>query len=216
MNSVTPIASLAGTVNNILSDVSFPAEGDGEDHHESINDIRSAVKTIEKRSQGLINFVQSYRQLTRIPRPNFQICPVQTLFHETMQLIRAQLDNSPIQFNVTVEPQSLELTADPELIGQVLINLLNNAIYAVKEKPDARIDLIARMNDRGRIMIQVADNGVGIEPDVQEKIFIPFFTTKREGSGIGLSLSRQIMRMHRGTIKVQSELNKGTVFTLRF
>ncbi|MBN2012159.1 GHKL domain-containing protein [candidate division KSB1 bacterium] len=216
MNSVTPIASLAGTVNEMLTEVSFPDNACNEEHHESIDDIRSAVKTIEKRSQGLINFVESYRQLTRIPRPDFKIYPVRQLFNEMLQLIGAQHEDKTIEFTISVEPQSLELTADPELIEQVLINLLNNAIYAVKEKPDARIELIGRMDDRGRTALQVADNGVGIVKEVQEKIFIPFFTTKREGSGIGLSLSRQIMRMHRGTISVHSELHKGTVFTLRF
>ncbi|RIK59163.1 ATP-binding protein, partial [candidate division KSB1 bacterium] len=121
-----------------------------------------------------------------------------------------------IAFHARIEPVSLELTADPELIEQVLINLLLNAMQAVHEQRNARIDLNAQLDERGRVVIQVKDNGPGIIAEAREKIFIPFFTTKKGGSGIGLSLSRQIMRLHRGTIGVSSEPNVATVFTLRF
>jgi signal transduction histidine kinase len=212
MNSVTPIASLASTVNDLLSAPKL----NGEIGAEAIGDMRGAVQTIQKRSEGLLHFVDAYRSLTRIPRPNFKIFRIAELFDSVEQLLRASFKEKTAVIKTRVEPESLELTADPEMIEQVLINLLLNAIQALNGNPDARIELTARMDERGRIIIQVADNGPGIIPDVLEKIFIPFFTTKPEGSGIGLSLSRQIMRLHRGTITARSEPNVETVFTLRF
>ena len=126
------------------------------------------------------------------------------------------IKDKAICFETSVEPQSLELTADLEFVEQILINLLLNALHAVEGKKKARIDLEARLDGRGRIIIQVRDNGPGIPEENIEKIFIPFFSTKEGGSGIGLSLSRQIMRLHHGSIGVHSEPNIKTVFTLRF
>ena len=216
MNSVTPISSLASTVNSLLGMDTEPGLGEQQISNETIEDVRGAVQTIEKRSKGLLYFVESYRKLTRIPRPNFQIFEVATLFDRVEQLMNVHIANTNIVFKISVEPQSLELTADPELIEQVLINLLLNAFAAVKEQSDPEIELLSRIDERGRVIVQVIDNGPGIIKEVQDKIFIPFFTTKKEGSGIGLSLSRQILRLHRGTISVQSTPGSRTVFTLRF
>ena len=211
MNSITPISSLASTANELLKDV--VANGEAGD---SLDDIGNALQTIRNRSEGLSNFVDAYRNLTRIPRPNFQIFPIQGLFERITMLMRTQAAAGKVDLRSEIRPASLELTADPELVEQVLINLAFNAIQAVAEQLDARVILSARMDERGRVLIQVEDNGPGILPEVLDKIFIPFFTTKKGGSGIGLSLSRQIMRLHRGTISVQSEINTRTVFTLRF
>ncbi|MDZ7363713.1 MAG: ATP-binding protein [candidate division KSB1 bacterium] len=213
MNSVTPIASLASTVNDWL-DAKKPARD--EISADEIGDMRGAVQTIQKRSAGLLHFVDAYRSLTRIPRPNLKIFRITELFAGVEQLLRASFKEKTVNLNIEVEPESLELTADPEMIEQVLINLLLNAIQAVEGLPNAAISLIARLDDGGRVIIQVADNGPGIVPEVLDKIFIPFFTTKPGGSGIGLSLSRQIMRLHRGAITARSEPNVETVFTLRF
>lgn len=212
MNSVTPISSLASTVNELLE----KPKSRSEITPEYISDMRGAVLTIQKRSEGLLHFVDAYRSLTRIPRPNFKIFHVTELFTGVEQLLRASFKEKTIWLNVRIEPESLELTADPEMIEQVLINLLLNAIQALHSKSDAKIELTSRLDERGRVIIQVADNGPGIIPEVLDKIFIPFFTTKPEGSGIGLSLSRQIMRLHRGTITARSEPNVATIFTLRF
>jgi len=213
MNSVTPIVSLASTVNDLLTSTS----GAEAQSIETMTDISDAAQTIQKRSQGLLNFVQSYRKLTRIPRPDFKIFPMIELFTRIDQLMRLQIEEKKIKnYIFNIDPKSLELTADPELIEQVLINLMLNAIQAVQEQPAAKIELLGRMNEKGRIVIQIIDNGPGIIKEVQDKIFIPFFTTKKEGSGIGLSLSRQIMRLHRGAITVKSKPNVETVFTLRF
>ena len=164
----------------------------------------------------MIRFVESYRKLTRIPKPNYQILSVRSLFDRVRQLMNGQIAEKSIHFQVHVEPETLEVTADPELIEQVLINLVVNAIQAVDDQPDTRIDLTAHLDDRGRVIIQVADNGPGIVEEALDKIFVPFFTTKKEGSGIGLSLSRQIMRLHKGSISAQSVPKEETVFTLRF
>jgi len=216
MNSVTPISSLASTVKEMLADSSGEKELPKHIDEETIDDVRGAVQTIEKRSKGLLNFVESYRKLTRIPRPNFEIFPVSSLFDRVEQLMKTQIGDNGIHFETSVDPESLELTADAEMVEQVLINLVLNSIDAVKNKHEGKIQLISKMDERGRVIIQVIDNGAGIEEDVMEKIFIPFFTTKEHGSGIGLSLSKQIMRLHRGTITVQSNRGEETVFTLRF
>ncbi len=216
MNSITPIASMSATANDMLTKLSTERKKEDKLHVESIHDIHSAVQTIQKRSEGLLHFVNAYRELTRIPKPDFQIFAVSNLFDRVEQLINTQIKDKHIDFIVNVAPKTLECTADPELIEQVLINLLLNAIYAVENRPGGRIDLSAQNDESGRTIIQVTDNGPGIVNEVQEKIFIPFFTTKKKGSGIGLSLSRQIMRLHRGSITVRSNPHIETTFTLRF
>jgi len=215
MNSITPIASLASTANRLLGKVMDRIE-ECPDWKESIGDVGQAVKTIESRSQGLLKFVESYRSLTRIPKPEFQIVSVRELFDRVSTLMSPKFEEKEIRFSPGVEPESLEITADPNLIEQVLINLLQNALDWAGQKPGGKIDLSAGMGNAGRPAIRVKDNGPGIEKEVLEKIFIPFFTTKPNGSGIGLSLSRQIMRMHGGNIAVQSSPDGETVFTLKF
>ncbi len=218
MNSITPISSLASTANDLLKpSADSGAQNLGEEiKPEVISDIQEAVQTIQKRSEGLLHFVDNYRKITRIPKPNFQIVPVAELFERVQNLLRAQMDEANIEFSIYMEQETLELTADPELVEQVLINLLLNAIQALENQSNARIELIAKMDGSGRPLIQVKDNGPGILEEVQEKIFIPFFTTRQEGSGIGLSLARQIMRLHRGTVSVQSKPNVETTFSLKF
>jgi two-component system nitrogen regulation sensor histidine kinase NtrY len=216
MNSVTPISSLASTARDMLDQ---EVETNGSQiplNQEAIQDIQGAMQIIQNRSQGLIHFIESYRKLTRIPKPNFQIVSVSSLFDRIRQLMNGQITEKAIDFTVSVEPETIEVTADAELIEQVLINLLVNAIQAVDGQPQTRIDLMAHLDGRGRVTIQVSDNGPGIVEAALDKIFVPFFTTKKEGSGIGLSLSRQIMRLHRGSISVQSLAKEKTVFTLRF
>jgi nitrogen fixation/metabolism regulation signal transduction histidine kinase len=213
MNSVTPISSLASTINNLLLN--------GQSHTEKIDDekikdITSALNTIQKRSEGLLHFVDDYRSLTKIPKPNFEIFLIKNLFERTEKLMQKELQQKNIKFKSIVDPETLELAADPELIEQVLINLLINAMHALDNWKEGEIKLVAQLDERGRILIKVIDNGPGIREDLQEKIFIPFFSTKKDGSGIGLSLSRQILRMHGGTIRVSSAPGEETIFTLRF
>jgi signal transduction histidine kinase len=215
MNSVTPISSLASTASDMLIKNST---GNGSKSLDPVivEDVLCAVKTIENRSQGLLHFVESYRKLLRIPKPRFKIFTVESLFQRVEQLLSPQLTTQKIKINRKVEPETLELTADPEQIEQVLINLILNSIQALAGKQDPRIEMLANQDKRGRIILSVIDNGVGIPKEVYDKIFVPFFTTKKNGTGIGLSLSQQIMRLHKGTISVQSKPDEQTVVSLKF
>lgn len=216
MNSITPISSLASTINELIKSSFEIRSLLKKSQEETLTDICDAAQTIQKRSQGLLHFVDAYRNLTLIQKPNFQIFSIKELFNRLSHLIQTNIKNKNIQFQVKIEPKSLEVAADPELIEQALINLLLNALQAVDSRKDAQIQLLANMDSRSHILIQVKDNGPGISEENLEKIFIPFFSTKEEGSGIGLSLSRQIMRLHNGSISVQSEPGVETTFTLRF
>jgi two-component system, NtrC family, nitrogen regulation sensor histidine kinase NtrY len=216
MNSITPIASLSSTLENIVKGYSHNGEGQTPVYNESLDEMEKALQTINKRSNGLLHFVDTYRNLTRIPKPNFTICNVEDIFLNIRMLMEEDLKKQHILFDTQIEPEKLQITADEQLIEQVLINLLKNAIDALKGREEAKVRMSAFYNKRGRFTIQVSDNGPGILPDVLDKIFIPFFTTKQSGSGIGLALSRQIMRLHNGTITAHSEAEKETVFTLTF
>lgn len=207
MNSITPIASLSATAEGLLQQETIA----GED----VSDVRTAVHTIQRRSQGLLQFVDAYRDLTRVPAPDFQITPVSGLFERVTQLMAHQFEEAGVELVHAVDPPSLEVTADPGQVEQVLINLLRNACDAAGGRDGARVELTASM-DRDRVVIDVADNGTGIVEEALDKLFIPFFTTKQDGSGIGLSLCRQIMRLHRGTISARSEPGVRTEFSLRF
>ncbi len=216
MNSITPIASLSATVNNILDDIDTTDNIPQEIDDETIIDIQNALKTIHKRSQGLIHFVETYRNLTKIPNPDFKIFQVEQLFNNIKKLMQEPLKKVNIEFSIKIEPISLELAADEQLIEQIIINLIKNSIQALEKKKNGKISLKAFIGFRGRAIIQVIDNGQGILKEVIDRIFIPFFTTKQSGSGIGLSLSKQIMRLHRGSITVSSQPDVETVFSLRF
>ena len=214
MNSITPIASLSSTAYGLLKDgreCEVP-----ESINETIDDVRHAVNTIEKRSKGLLTFIENYRALTRIPKPEFKMVKIKDLFERVEYLMKDQFEAYAINFNMRIDPESLEITADPALIEQVLINLCKNALEAVNGVTRPKIKLKAGTDGLGNPVIKVIDNGKGITEEVAEKIFIPFFTTKQQGSGIGLSLSRQIMRQHKGTLSVSSTPNEKTVFKLRF
>ena len=212
MNSVTPLSSLAASANELLRDSITETNAP----EAAFEDIQIALTTIERRSQGLLKFVNAYRNLTKIPKPNFQAVKLGELLEQLYVLIVGQMAEEGISLEVNVRPSSLEITADPELIEQILINLLTNAQHAVIGRENPQIQLLGKMDERGHPLIEVADNGKGMSRELQSKIFIPFFTTKSGGSGIGLSLSRQIMRLHNGTLTVKSVEGEGTVFTLRF
>jgi len=216
MNSITPIASLTSTMSDLIKEAYGKKVKPKKLENEALQDIQQALQTIQKRSQGLQHFVDAYRNLTLIPKPNFQIFSVRELFNRIRKLMQVNIEKNSIRFEVNVDPETLELTADPELVEQVLINLMLNAFQAVEGRKDAHIELKALLDRRGRIIIQVADNGPGIPKENIEKVFVPFFSTKEGGSGIGLSLSRQILRLHNASIGVHSEPNIQTVFTLRF
>ncbi len=215
MNSITPIASLSSTLDMMLKGI---AQGNNDQplDMETVSEIQQALQTINKRSTGLLHFVNTYRNLTRIPKPNFKIFQVRDLINNVQLLMEEELRHNEIKLITSVIPPDIEFSADEQLLEQVMINMVKNAIQALSNRPDPKIVIKAYINKRGRLTIQVKDNGQGILQEVLDKIFIPFFTTKPKGSGIGLSLSRQIMRLHGGTITAGSEPDIGTTFTLTF
>ena len=216
MNSITPISSLASTVNGILEEYANTNPELTEEERDNFDGIVHAITTIENRSKGLLNFVELYRNLTRIPKPNFRHFQVEILFKRAHELMNPKFESLNITYETRIYPQDLKILADPDLLDQVLINLLLNAIDAVEESNTPKITCIASVNLNNRTMIEIADNGKGIKQDILDKIFMPFFTSKKSGSGIGLSLSRQIMQMHKGSISVRSKPGEGSVFTLIF
>ena len=213
MNSITPISSITSTLDLMLKDAQnkeMPPD------KESIEEVQMAIKTINKRSNGLLHFVDTYRNLTKIPKPNFKIAKVKEVLDDIKLLFQEEIKANNVDYVVSIEPESIEFHADTKLIEQVLINLIKNAIHALENSEMPVIYVKVYYNKRGRVTIQVIDNGQGILKEVLDKIFIPFFTTKPKGSGIGLSLSKQIMRLHGGSITAKSEIEKGTTFTLTF
>ena len=214
MNSVTPLSSLAATVRDNLVD---NIEDDVPIEKEELEDIYLAVQTIERRSQGLIRFVSDFRNLTKIPQPKLATESIRRVLDYIQVLLKHELSQKKIKMSLTVDPIDLKFNIDKELIDQVLINILQNAIHALEENTEERHIMIrAFVNEYNRPTIVIRDNGCGIDEEALAKVFIPFFTTKKQGSGIGLSLSKQIMRKHGGGISVKSVMNEGTEFTLRF
>lgn len=216
MNSVTPISSLANTVEGELVTYLDKSVDKPDISKEDLEDIHLAVQTIQRRSDGLIRFVNDFRSLTHTPEPKFEMVSVMELFDQISMLLKHDMETNNIRFIVNVKPQNLALTIDPELIQQVLINLIKNAVQALEERENKIIELYAYQDEKNNTLFIVKDNGPGIEEEAQSKIFIPFFTTKKSGSGIGLSLSRQIMRQHNASISVKSKIDEGTEFVLRF
>jgi nitrogen fixation/metabolism regulation signal transduction histidine kinase len=216
MNSITPISSLASTVSSMLNEYKSSNPQITADEQEGLEDILHAISTIESRSKGLLNFVEIYRNLTRIPKPNFRYFSVSELFDRSLELLQPKISQYNILIRIKIFPQDLKILADPDLIDQVVINLLLNAVDAIKEVPEPQITIVASTNLNNRTTIEFADNGKGIKQDILDKIFMPFFTSKKTGSGIGLSLSRQIMQMHKGSISVRSKPDEGALFTLVF
>lgn len=205
MNSMTPIVSLSEQLRSRCMD---EALSDTEDREE----INQAVETIYRRSSGLVRFVESYRKVAGIPMPVPELIPVSNLLDNIYRLFKDQEN----VLKLLPTPSYLQVIADKGLIEQVLINLIRNALDATRHRPDPQITLSASLNEEGKTFIRVSDNGTGIPADVQERIFIPFFTTKPSGSGIGLSISRQIMHMHKGDLSVISEDGKGSQFIVTF
>jgi len=215
MNSVTPISSLAGIIEDELRQ-HLAQQQPTPLSKEQLQDIHLSLQTISKRSEGLIHFVKEFRSLTSIPKPRPTQFGAADLLDEVIILHKKELSENNIQLTLHVYPEDLTIIADRNLIEQVLINLLKNAMQAFDDLSDKQIELKAFVNEKSRPVISIKDNGTGIDPEALEKIFIPFFTTKKTGSGIGLSLSRQIMRQHQGTLTVKSIPGKGTEFFMRF
>ena len=210
MNSVAPISSLADTLKNRLQrtveEPNDPA---------AIEDLEIGIDTIKRRSEGLLKFAQTYRNLNKITKLNLKKLYVRELFGNLHQLMQPTLEQKNIDLEIILRETDLSFEADPSLIEQVMINLIVNAIEAVKEQEHPRIVLSAETAGK-KVILKVADNGTGMPEELLDKIFIPFFSTKKNGSGIGLSLCKQIVMLHKGNIQVQSVEKKGTIFSLQF
>lgn len=220
MNSITPIASLSGTIHILVQQKSKEENNHIMLDRETATDVNEALNTINKRSHGLMRFVNSYRDFTQIPTPDYEHFSVKELLHRVEHLMKAELEKRGINFNTDLQSDTLELRADPQLIEQILINLTKNALRALRKVENPKLIYKSGINMEGRIYIDIIDNGPGIKKEDQEKIFIPFYSTAGndpdKGTGIGLSLSRQIMRIHGGALQVKSEPGRETVFTLKF
>jgi nitrogen fixation/metabolism regulation signal transduction histidine kinase len=211
MNSVAPISSLADTMLDRLQKATeFMREQPA-----AVEDLELGIETIRRRSEGLLKFTETYRNLNKIVAPTLSKVYIRNLFENLHQLMQPTLQQKNVELDIILQNPDLSYELDATLIEQVLINLLVNAIEAVKDKPNPKIQLAAfSAAGSSKINIKVADNGCGIPASLMDRIFIPFFTTRKNGSGIGLSLCQQILLLHKGSIQVQSVVNEGSAFTL--
>lgn len=216
MNSITPISSLVESLRTILDEDSYVQQEGFLIKKEGFQDIQEGLDTISNRSKGLVNFVNAYRDYTNIPAPKKELVPVRSLIETVCHLMKEELKSKEIWVQTELEPENLEILCDPDQITMILINLLKNAAESLNGQADRQIKIRALgQGDLGSI-IQIEDNGPGIVPEALERIFVPFYTTKKTGSGIGLAISRQIMNLHRGSLTVSSDQGKRTIFSLNF
>ena len=210
MNSLTPVASLAQTAALLVADLG--AQGGAAPE---LAELDEAVDAIHRRSAGLMRFVDGYRRFAEPPAPLQRPVPLVELFERAKRLEGTALAAAGVAIETRVEPANLVVQADPDLLDQALVNLIKNAIEAVEPCAEKRITLTAGLDPQGRVVLSIADTGPGLAPDLAEQIFVPFFTTKPKGSGIGLPMVRQIMAAHGGTIEAVAGEN-GAQFRLRF
>jgi two-component system nitrogen regulation sensor histidine kinase NtrY len=219
MNSITPVASLAKTAVDLVEDVQHKTKilpTITNDIHEELDDILGAVKTVARRSDGLMKFVTSYRRLTRLPTPSKQSISVKKLFNHVQSLATQTWQDKGLHLTTTITPTELDLHVDTDMVEQILINLLQNAEQALSQIHSPQVSIKAFLNIRGHVVIEVSDNGGGIEEENITQIFVPFFTTKKEGSGVGLALTRQVMLAHEGKVAVKNNNLGGATFSLTF
>lgn len=212
MNSVAPIASLAETMEERLKTGQSP----NPSNKQLLEDITLGVATIKKRSANLLKFADTYRQLAKVSITSFAVFYVRDLFESVEILLENQIEQKNIELDVILKDFDLQIEGDLALVEQVLINLMINAIDAVKESEQPKIQISAYKNAQEKVVLEVKDNGIGMSAELMDKIFVPFFTSKANGSGIGLSLSKQIMALHKGSITVHSVEEQGTIFRLTF
>lgn len=212
MNSIAPISSLADTLTKRWKESRLQ----GAMNPTLLEDLELGIETISRRSEGLLKFAETYRNLNKIITPNLKKVFIRDLLENLHNLMQPTLQQKNIEMDIVLKDTDIQLEADTGLVEQVLINLVLNAAEALKGIENANILLSAYQTSDFHTIIKVKDNGAGISQDLMEKIFIPFFSTSKSGSGIGLSLCKQIMMLHKGTITVHSVLGEGTAFVLKF
>jgi signal transduction histidine kinase len=212
MNSIAPISSLAETLQTkIQASIENP-----EEHEIDVNDLYLGIDSIRNRSEGLMKFANTFRGLNKIDHLNLSNTSVEVLFESISNLLQPSLQSKNIEMQFHLDNPGLQIVMDTALIEQVLINLIKNSIEACKDVENPMITIAAEKNIEGIAVIKITDNGTGIPEELLDKIFIPFFSTKKNGSGIGLSLCQQIMFLHKGKIKINSIENSGTAIQLIF
>jgi signal transduction histidine kinase len=216
LNSAIPITNLAGITGQMLEDESGAILKPEKIGEETTGDIHHSLKIIESRTQGLIHFVKATKSLTQIPTPNIRRISIHELFERITVLYNGKFREAGIKFEKQIVPPDLFIEADLELIEQVLINLIKNSLEAMQDTPEPELSIVAVKNESDQVKIHISDNGKGIDEDVLERIFLPFYSTKANNSGIGLSLSQQIMMLHKGRLEVSSGVGKGATFTMIF
>jgi signal transduction histidine kinase len=214
VNSAIPITNLAGMTSQMLEDESGAVLKPDKITAETTEDIHHGLKIIESRTQGLINFVNATKSLTQIPKPNFRKVAIKELFDRITVLYKAKFKETGINFKTEIIPPDLSIEADLELIEQVIINLVQNSMEALHGYRDPNLSVTAVKNNAEQVEISVTDNGPGISPEKAERVFLPFYSTKTSKSGIGLSLSQQIMMLHNGRLEVSSTPGGGATFRM--
>ncbi|MGK7393431.1 MAG: sensor histidine kinase [Candidatus Cyclobacteriaceae bacterium M3_2C_046] len=214
MNSVGSINILSSSLLNLWEQPEV-LEALQKQQAELMQDSLDGLRAIKKRGSGLSRFVETYRSLNRIPEPQFSEFKVSAFLQQIQTLMKKEVEDQGIRFSYALHPADLKLVADEKLLEQVFINLIKNAMEALSGVDDPAL-FIHAFQEKTQVVFKVEDNGKGIPEDQIENIFVPFFTTRENGSGIGLSISRQIVRLHKGQITVQSKVGKGTVFYLKF
>jgi nitrogen fixation/metabolism regulation signal transduction histidine kinase len=215
MNSITPITSLSESLSNIFSSEGKPISP-GHVNAKTIATTLQGLNVIKEQGNGLMSFVESYRKLTRVPEPVKKLFKVSELMRRVQVLYNSLEMSGSSDLSISLANPELEIFADQNLISQVLINLLKNALEANENKADTKITIVVSDCLNNHPEICVIDNGSGITAENLDEIFVPFFTTRQNGSGIGLSISRQIMKVHGGNLKVKSVPGKETIFCLSF
>ena len=215
LNSFTPVSSLASTIKSITENDKGELLNQDQLDSEDIQDINLAASTIKKRSDGLLVFVKDYRTISNIPIPELTNIKVKQFLTDINVLMSSATDTAGIELIILPVPSNAAIKADSKLIEQVLINLINNSIHALQGRKDPVIKMSCVV-DSDKTIILVSDNGKGIEEKIMNQIFIPFYTTKTTGSGIGLSLSKNILKKHGGNLLVSSEVGVHTTFSLVF
>jgi len=212
MNSLTPIASLARTADDMVDELARRSAVPDE----LIGDIHAAIQTLARRSDGLMRFVRSYRQFTQMPPPTLRPVVLGEYLQRVAQLLVTEWAGRGVELHVAPTPPSLTILVADSLLAQAVINLLRNAAAAAAASPQPQVWLDARLSERGRPVIEIGDNGPGLDAALGDKIFLPFFTTKADGSGIGLALARQVMLVHQGGISAAARPGGGALFRLTF
>lgn len=216
MNSITPISSLVESLRTILEEDTYLQREGMLIKRDGFRDMQEGLDTIANRSRGLVSFVNAYRDYTNIPLPKLESIPVHSLFENVLRLMKEDLKSNEVKVEIAIEPADTSIRCDVDQITMILINLIKNASESLVIQADRTIWLSAQNQGDLGTVIQVEDHGPGIVPEALERIFVPFYTTKKTGSGIGLAISRQIMNLHKGSLQVKSTPNEETIFTLHF